>query len=108
MWFWSTARCGLYSSAAEGDGYAEGYAPGRAPVRQSVDALSSASARFSQGGIAPIPRAPARSGHRQTTPVLAHKATRMDVHREHLVDFLKLALRHRDPAVRRWMMSTLE
>ncbi len=32
----------------------------------------------------------------------------MDLHREHMIEFAKLALRHRDPAVRWWMMAALE
>lgn len=32
----------------------------------------------------------------------------MDLHREHMIEFVKLALRHRDPAVRWWMMAALE
>ncbi|MGH3827489.1 MAG: hypothetical protein ACRDQX_10000 [Pseudonocardiaceae bacterium] len=32
----------------------------------------------------------------------------MDVHREHMIEFAKLALRHRDPAVRWWMLAALE
>ncbi len=32
----------------------------------------------------------------------------MDHHREHLIEFAKLALRYRDPAVRWWMMAALE
>jgi hypothetical protein len=32
----------------------------------------------------------------------------MDLHRENMMEFVKLALRHRDPAVRWWMMAALE
>jgi hypothetical protein len=32
----------------------------------------------------------------------------MDLHREHMIAFAKLALQYRDPAVRWWMMSALE
>ncbi|MDV5145431.1 hypothetical protein R1T08_14720 [Streptomyces sp. SBC-4] len=32
----------------------------------------------------------------------------MDLHRENMIEFIKLALRHRDPAVRWWMMAALE
>lgn len=32
----------------------------------------------------------------------------MDLHREHMIEFAKLALRHRDPAVRWWLMTALE
>jgi hypothetical protein len=32
----------------------------------------------------------------------------MDLHREHMIEFAKLALRYRDPAVRWWMMVALE
>ncbi|MGH3971911.1 MAG: hypothetical protein ACRDS9_01080 [Pseudonocardiaceae bacterium] len=32
----------------------------------------------------------------------------MDLHREHMIEFGKLALRYRDPAVRWWMMAALE
>ncbi|QIS11816.1 hypothetical protein [Nocardia arthritidis] len=32
----------------------------------------------------------------------------MDVHREHMIEFAKLALRHDDPAVRWWLMTALE
>ncbi len=32
----------------------------------------------------------------------------MDLHREHLVDFAMLGMRHRDPVVRWWMMTALE
>lgn len=32
----------------------------------------------------------------------------MDLHRENMIEFVKLAVRHRDPAVRWWMMTALE
>ncbi|MGH3874802.1 MAG: hypothetical protein ACRDSR_25415 [Pseudonocardiaceae bacterium] len=32
----------------------------------------------------------------------------MDLHRKHMIEFAKLALRYRDPAVRWWMMAALE
>ncbi|GAA4231289.1 hypothetical protein GCM10022254_28060 [Actinomadura meridiana] len=32
----------------------------------------------------------------------------MDLHRQNMIEFVKLALRHRDPAVRWWMMAALE
>ncbi|MGH3804506.1 MAG: hypothetical protein ACRDTD_31085, partial [Pseudonocardiaceae bacterium] len=32
----------------------------------------------------------------------------MDAHREHMIEFTKLALRYPDPAVRWWMMAALE
>lgn len=32
----------------------------------------------------------------------------MDLHREHLVEFATLALRHTDPALRWWLMTALE
>ncbi|MGH3693804.1 MAG: hypothetical protein ACRDRX_07415 [Pseudonocardiaceae bacterium] len=32
----------------------------------------------------------------------------MDLHREHMIEFTKLAMRYRDPAVRWWMMAALE
>lgn len=31
-----------------------------------------------------------------------------DLHRQHLIEFAKLALRHRDPALRWWLMAALE
>ncbi len=32
----------------------------------------------------------------------------MDVHRQHLIEFAKLAIRHQDPALRWWLMTALE
>ena len=32
----------------------------------------------------------------------------MDVHRHHLIEFAKLAIRHQDPALRWWLMTALE